>query len=443
MISKLVHQINQDASLKEITRKGGSFFAFKVSALLLNYLFAVIVVRYYGESVFGFVTLGFTVLMIVSAICRFGFDIVITKVFAFDDQFSYRGVYRKSSIFAGILSVLAGLLLYFYASELASSLFQKPDFAPYLRWIGITVPIWTLLPINAAVFRGLRKNNLFAFFGSFGRFLLTLTALGVIILFFSEKQWPQSPLIAHGIGLAVLLLGAMLIVRLLIKRMPHVKEASFGQQLKVSFPIFLSTTMMITLLWVDKLLLGAYVEESLVGIYEIALKLAFLIGFNLEAINSILSPKVSQAFANGNMKRMQQDIQFSVRLSVMISLATLAGLLLFSDYILLFFGEDFLKGKPVLLVVCIGQLINVLCGPVANIMQMTGHQAALSRIFFIALIGNVLLNIWLIPTQGILGAAIATTITYAWWNLAGAVYIYRKLGVRSFFYPFKTKTNEP
>ena len=144
MISKLVHQINQDASLKEITRKGGSFFAFKVSALLLNYLFAVIVVRYYGESVFGFVTLGFTVLMIVSAICRFGFDIVITKVFAFDDQFSYRGVYRKSSIFAGILSVLAGLLLYFYAGELASSLFQKPDFAPYLRWIGITVPIWTL-----------------------------------------------------------------------------------------------------------------------------------------------------------------------------------------------------------------------------------------------------------------------------------------------------------
>ena len=269
----------------------------------------------------------------------------------------------------------------------------------------------------------------FAFFGGFGRFSLTLVIFLAYTYFLFDQEEVESPLVAHFLALGVLLLLSAALVQRYFGRMNYSKAASFMKQLATSFPIFISTTVMIALLWADKLLLGIYVSEDNVGIYEISAKLAFLIGFNLEALNSILSPKISRAYAKGEIERMQADIGFTVRLSTGISILTLLGLILFSDLLLSFFGPEFARGKPVILIVCIGQMFNVLCGPVANIMQMTGYQSLLSRVIVIALIVNIGLNIWLIPIYGIIGAAWATTITYTFWNLSCAYLIQKNLGI--------------
>lgn len=442
MLRKIVQQVKSDGSFQEIAKKGGAFFSFKILALLLNYAFSVAVVRHFGESVFGFVTLGFTILMICSAFSRFGFDVVLTKIFALEDEHNYKSIYYKALGFTGLISFVMAALVYLNAGWIASELFTKPDFEIYLRWTALAIPLWTLIPINASIFRGLRKNNLFAFFGSFGRFSFTLLIFLAYTYFLFDQQQVESPLIAHFIALGVLLIASTVLVQRYFGKMNYRKAASFLKQLATSFPIFISTTLMIALLWADKLLLGVYVTEDNVGIYEISAKLAFLIGFNLEALNSILSPKISRSFANGNLKRVQDDIQFTVSLSVGISIITLIGLLLFSDFLLAFFGPEFARGKSVILIVCIGQMFNVLCGPVANIMQMTGYQKLLSRVVGLALVLNIGLNIWLIPLYGIDGAAWATTATYTFWNVSCAWLIKKHLGIKSYFNPFGRKKND-
>ena len=437
MFQKVINRLTSDSSFAEIANKGGAFFLFKIMALLLNYAFSVVVVRHFGESVFGFVTLGFTILMISSAFSRFGFDIVLTKIFALEDDLNYKSIYYKALGFTGILSIILAALIYFNAGWIAQAIFSKPNFEVYLQWTAIAIPLWTLIPINASVFRGLKKNNLFAFFGGFGRFSLTLVIFLAYTYFLFDQEEVESPLVAHFLALGVLLLLSAALVQRYFGRMNYSKAASFMKQLATSFPIFISTTVMIALLWADKLLLGIYVSEDNVGIYEISAKLAFLIGFNLEALNSILSPKISRAYAKGEIERMQADIGFTVRLSTGISILTLLGLILFSDLLLSFFGPEFARGKPVILIVCIGQMFNVLCGPVANIMQMTGYQSLLSRVIVIALIVNIGLNIWLIPIYGIIGAAWATTITYTFWNLSCAYLIQKNLGIVSYFNPME------
>lgn len=437
MFQKVINRLTSDSSFAEIANKGGAFFLFKIMALLLNYAFSVVVVRHFGESVFGFVTLGFTILMISSAFSRFGFDIVLTKIFALEDDLNYKSIYYKALGFTGILSIILAALIYFNAGWIAQAIFSKPNFEVYLQWTAIAIPLWTLIPINASVFRGLKKNNLFAFFGGFGRFSLTLVIFLAYTYFLFDQEEVESPLVAHFLALGVLLLLSAALVQRYFGRMNYSKAASFMKQLATSFPIFISTTVMIALLWADKLLLGIYVSEDNVGIYEISAKLAFLIGFNLEALNSILSPKISRAYAKGEIERMQADIGFTVRLSTGISILTLLGLILFSDLLLSFFGPEFARGKPVILIVCIGQMFNVLCGPVANIMQMTGYQSLLSRVIVIALIVNIGLNIWLIPIHGIIGAAWATTITYTFWNVSCAYLIQKNLGIVSYFNPME------
>ena len=44
---------------------------------------------------------------------------------------------------------------------------------------------------------------------------------------------------------------------------------------------------------------------------------------------------------------------------------------------------------------------------------------------------NIVLNLLLIPQWGIIGAALAATISLASWNIILAIYIFRKTGVIS------------
>ncbi|RZV58233.1 MAG: flippase, partial [Flavobacteriaceae bacterium] len=88
---------------------------------------------------------------------------------------------------------------------------------------------------------------------------------------------------------------------------------------------------------------------------------------------------------------------------------------------------------------CLGQLINAMSGSIGEIMLMTGRQIPYQNIMLVALILNIVLNFTLIPLYGILGAAVATAISIAFWNISGAVYLKSKIGVESFYNPFSKR----
>ena len=94
--------------------------------------------------------------------------------------------------------------------------------------------------------------------------------------------------------------------------------------------------------------------------------------------------------------------------------------------------EQFINGRNTLLILLIGQAVNAMSGSVGVIMQMTGKEKQFQNILFFALLINISLNLFLIPVHGILGAAIASTISIIFWNITSVLYIYRKLHVLTF-----------
>jgi O-antigen/teichoic acid export membrane protein len=72
---------------------------------------------------------------------------------------------------------------------------------------------------------------------------------------------------------------------------------------------------------------------------------------------------------------------------------------------------------------------------------MTGHQNIFRNIMFFAAISNVLLNLLLTPGYGLYGAAIAAMITNITWNVAVLVYIKKKFGETTGYFPLFTKSN--
>jgi len=96
------------------------------------------------------------------------------------------------------------------------------------------------------------------------------------------------------------------------------------------------------------------------------------------------------------------------------------------------FGKGFTGGGTVLLILAAGQLASAATGPTGALLTMTGKQKwelanTISMVVF-----NFLLNLALIPTMGLIGAAIAMAVSIATINGLKFVQVYMLFGLQAY-----------
>jgi O-antigen/teichoic acid export membrane protein len=111
-------------------------------------------------------------------------------------------------------------------------------------------------------------------------------------------------------------------------------------------------------------------------------------------------------------------------------------IVVFHEFLLGLFGNEFVKGKIVLFILCVGQLVTSFSGPVGVILQMIGKHKVFKNIVLIALVINIVFTMWLTPIYSGIGAAAATVLSIIFWNIASVIYLKSKLNIRS-YYDFK------
>ena len=105
-------------------------------------------------------------------------------------------------------------------------------------------------------------------------------------------------------------------------------------------------------------------------------------------------------------------------------------MILFGDRILGLFGAEFVAARWSMTVLILGQLVNVGSGSVGYLMGMTGHHRQSAFVLGCSAVLNIILNAILIPIFGIMGAAIATALTMALWNIWLHQLVVKYLGVK-------------
>ena len=111
------------------------------------------------------------------------------------------------------------------------------------------------------------------------------------------------------------------------------------------------------------------------------------------------------------------------------SLAVALILVAFGPTILRLFGPGFEQGYTVLVILTLGQLVNAFAGPVAILLNMTGHQNVTARVLGINAILGVALGLALTRIWGIIGTALAFSAAMALWNALLAIMAIRKLNI--------------
>jgi O-antigen/teichoic acid export membrane protein len=197
-----------------------------------------------------------------------------------------------------------------------------------------------------------------------------------------------------------------------------------------SLPLFFTGVLGMVMRSVDVLMLGHFLYTKSVGIYAAAYSIAALISFLLiNSLNSIFAPMIATQYGNKQIDNIKYLYIATTRWMFYIALPIFAGLMAAREYIMGIYGYAFVeKGEKVLAILIIGQMANCLTGAVGNILSMTGHQGKELLTNVIVVIINITLNLLLIPAFGIIGAAVATSVSLIIVNgirVAIVYYIYR------------------
>ena len=238
-----------------------------------------------------------------------------------------------------------------------------------------------------------------------------------------------------------LILTAIISVSYVYIRLHNIQKPSQvsltkNELLKTSFPMLIIAIFSFLQTNISIYFLEAYTSTDQVGIFSVSIRLASLISLVLIAVNTISAPKFSELYWTNNHRELQKVIFFSAKLIFIFSSIIAITIILLANTTLNLFGEVFTQGKVVLIILCLGSIINSFTGSVQLLLNMTGLQNTLRNIILLIFPINILLSITLIPIYGIVGAALVNTIIVSLVNIVSAITVYKKLSLLTIYIPF-------
>jgi O-antigen/teichoic acid export membrane protein len=179
-----------------------------------------------------------------------------------------------------------------------------------------------------------------------------------------------------------------------------------------AFWLFLSSGGALVFLQADTILIGYFMENSDVGIYRVVLQFTMAATFTTYALRTTLWPKVSLWGKSGEVHLVEKSLARAFSYSLILAIPVLTGGILLGDKLLYFFyGADFSSGYKALVILLAVQVVNVFQFFFTMYLDALNYPKESFKVTAIAASANIILDILLIPSFGILGAAVATLLS--------------------------------
>jgi O-antigen/teichoic acid export membrane protein len=199
----------------------------------------------------------------------------------------------------------------------------------------------------------------------------------------------------------------------------------------VGAPLLLFDMFSIILRQADLLMIGVLMSPADAGIYGAALKTTGQTIFLLASVNAVIAPMLSSMYAKKDMAGLQRLLYMAVHLSFWPALIFVAALIFLANFILGLFGPAFLAARTPMIILGIGQLFNAGTGVVISLLIVTGYHKTATKVYGISAGLYLILAYIGIHFWGLIGAAVATALIMALWNIWLSILAYKRLGLHT------------
>lgn len=249
-----------------------------------------------------------------------------------------------------------------------------------------------------------------------------LVPLVLILLLVAGETWGvtwsgKNIAIVHAFIISALVFGSLFLMGILkrsLKELSLPKPTLIAQD---SRSLWLGSLINLSLLYLPFYFLPWYSDESGTGIFSAAYRLVMIAVTLLIVIAAWFGPRMARAYANNDHQGLKMEIRQARWFSVLGYLPFFLLCWFFGDHLLAMFGEAFRGSTDILLILCLGQLVNALTGLPGLHLNMVGLSRIETTISVTSLAIGALLHLILGSLWGSLGIAVAFTLTVSLKNI--------------------------
>jgi O-antigen/teichoic acid export membrane protein len=273
----------------------------------------------------------------------------------------------------------------------------------------VTMPAYALANVQEGISRSYDWIGL-AMAPAYVARQLLLTVLMAAAYLAQMPMTAVTAMVVAGLSIWLPTLWQMLLVnQRLAKRIERGPKAfEFRIWLTTALPILMVEGFYSLLAYTDVLVLQYFRSPNEVAIYYAAAKTLALVSFIYYSVSATTAHRFSSYHIAGDRQGLTTFISQSIKWTFWPSLAATALLLLFGRPMLSLFGPQFTDGYFLMFVLAFGLLARAAIGPIERLLNMLGEQRVCAAVYAAAFAVNLGLCFALIPSLGMLGAAIAT-----------------------------------
>lgn len=250
----------------------------------------------------------------------------------------------------------------------------------------------------------------------------TVLLAGIVLVLTKDLVWL---VVSITIARALDIFGLIYYLSRRVRLWSPIRPSQFVETLRVAYPFAVSGLLWILYYQVDVVMLKAMAPAGEAGAYSASYRIMEMFFALSRVVFYVAFTRFAKYYANDPSRLPEQLYKASrLLLGVVLPVVVVAGI--FQKNLVQIFGEDFVELSIQSLTILLPSLGISMFGNLSHrFLQATGKEKSLPPILFITTGSNVVLNFFLIPYLGGMGAAIATVTSEAILCIQGMILIMR------------------
>ncbi|HDU8578372.1 TPA: oligosaccharide flippase family protein [Vibrio diabolicus] len=401
----------------------------RVLSALFAFLLTLIVSKASDASTSGQFFFLFNLVSLLAIVSQLGFDVSLVRynAIAFNNKETLQQSHNyKTALYRSMAFCLLAIAVLLVGFNLFPEQLNQTQSPMYAITLGLfCIPFLVLAQTNSRVLQACRKvvSSLFAL-------QLGVSMLMVFFVFGLDYIGQQN--INN-------LMTALLLASMSVAVISSVNWLGSGQYQTSAFvpnkkmvasakQVWIGSIFTNVLQWGSLVIAGFFISTAELGLLAAAQRTSLLIGFVLITINFVVAPMFASLYKERQMRKLQNLSRLACRANVGLAIVPVIICTLFPEFVMQLFGGEFLAAAPLLVVLSLGQLVNVATGSVGFLLLMSGHERTMKYITISSGMVSICLLVTLCQMFGVIGAAWAMAIGMAIQNLAALYFVKRYLG---------------
>ena len=417
----------EDYAIKNVAKGGFYIFLGMAISTITFFLYKIIAARYLGPSDYGLLTLGIIILNIATIFGLAGIHHSIGKFvnhyFAQKDNSKIKGLLVSSFSITISLSIIIAALVYFFSSNISIKIFGMPGLNSVLFAFSIAIPFSATTQLLKYYFYAFKQPQLAIISESLFEKTINLVFI-ILAIMLSANVYALS----WGYA-ASLIISSIAGFYLLSRQQKNITKKKLDAEYEIKNMLSFSTPLMVTgivsvaIAWTDIILIGVFKSQADVGIYNSAYIIASSLMIFWLSFGDIFYPIISELHSKKLTNTIRKTFETATRWVFALTVPIFVVSVLNSARIIsIVFGSAYAQASIPLAILIVGYFFTTVFGLAEHGLR-TFHKTKFLGIWStIGFLVNILMNLFLIPKYGIIGAAIATTITLLAVNLVKFIY---------------------